>query len=304
MIPSVLNGTVDFVVSTLSATAERATVVDFSKPGFYSAGATLYTSPDQAAIIGDWEGARGRTICIANGYYATAVRGHSQHRGYTCHRLTARQSTRGRASDHHPPLCSMRPHCTSPPPPPPTPSQDLVATYGIVPLTVVDFAAGISAAKVRCCGGCGGPAELPLSGSRLLHSCLTPPCPSPPPGSCRLAPARALLPTAASPLPSPTASCRSAAAQEGPADAVLPHAHQCLAVACLPPHRQRCSTHAAPRRLPLVQVPGAQPFLTTACERPLPCMLRVGCPCAPVACVLPWCRHAAPVAAAACKLCL
>lgn len=43
--PPPLQGEVDFIIDTLSATDERAQQVDFVSPGFFSAGVSLYTTP-------------------------------------------------------------------------------------------------------------------------------------------------------------------------------------------------------------------------------------------------------------------
>jgi ABC-type amino acid transport substrate-binding protein len=73
-IPLLQNGSVDFILDTLSATDERAQLVDFVYPGFYSAGVSLYTTPEQAAILegaGGWDGLTNLTVCMPEGYYAT-----------------------------------------------------------------------------------------------------------------------------------------------------------------------------------------------------------------------------------------
>ncbi|KAI7845482.1 hypothetical protein COHA_001030 [Chlorella ohadii] len=73
-IPLLQNGSVDFIVDTLSATDDRAQLVDFVYPGFYSAGVSLYTSPEQAAMLeaaGGWDGLTNLTVCVPEGYYAT-----------------------------------------------------------------------------------------------------------------------------------------------------------------------------------------------------------------------------------------
>lgn len=57
----------DFIVDTLSATDDRAQLVDFVYPGFYSAGVSLYTSPEQAAMLdaaGGWDGLTNLTVCV------------------------------------------------------------------------------------------------------------------------------------------------------------------------------------------------------------------------------------------------
>ena len=41
--------------------------MDFVAPGFFSAGVSLYTSPEQAAILegaGGWEGLSNLTVCV------------------------------------------------------------------------------------------------------------------------------------------------------------------------------------------------------------------------------------------------
>ncbi|EFN51229.1 hypothetical protein CHLNCDRAFT_59287 [Chlorella variabilis] len=76
MIPWVQNGTVDFIIHTLSLTEERAKLVDFVHPAFYSAGVALYTTPTQGGLLaaaGGWEGVSGEPICFVAGYYATGA---------------------------------------------------------------------------------------------------------------------------------------------------------------------------------------------------------------------------------------
>ncbi|KAL4419995.1 hypothetical protein ABPG75_007093 [Micractinium tetrahymenae] len=64
--------TVDFIVGTLSMTAERARRVGFVHPGFYSSGAALYVAPgmEEAVAAMGWEGMRGQKLCAVLSYYA------------------------------------------------------------------------------------------------------------------------------------------------------------------------------------------------------------------------------------------
>lgn len=72
MIPSVKNGTVDFIVGTLSMTPARARQVDFVHPAFYSGGAALFVAPglEEAAAAMGWDGLRGQKLCMVSSYYA------------------------------------------------------------------------------------------------------------------------------------------------------------------------------------------------------------------------------------------
>ncbi|KAL4433993.1 hypothetical protein ABPG75_000434 [Micractinium tetrahymenae] len=56
------NGTVDWVVAAFSVTPDRAKLVDFVLPYYFSAGAALFAPQGNAAGITSWEGVRGKKL--------------------------------------------------------------------------------------------------------------------------------------------------------------------------------------------------------------------------------------------------
>ncbi|KAL4441823.1 hypothetical protein ABPG77_003739 [Micractinium sp. CCAP 211/92] len=66
------NGTVDWVVAAFTVTPDRAKMVDFVLPYYYSSGAALFAPQGNAPGITSWEGVRGKKIAALTGYYANS----------------------------------------------------------------------------------------------------------------------------------------------------------------------------------------------------------------------------------------
>lgn len=76
LIPAVANGTVDFLLHSLSVTETRAELVDFVRPYWYSAGVALYAPEQIDGVLdaaGGWSSLEGEPICLVEGYYAASA---------------------------------------------------------------------------------------------------------------------------------------------------------------------------------------------------------------------------------------
>jgi polar amino acid transport system substrate-binding protein len=64
---AVVDGEVDFSISSISVTEARKTIVDFVEPYYYSAGATLFAPEGTVSVEEGWEGVEEETMCIEQG---------------------------------------------------------------------------------------------------------------------------------------------------------------------------------------------------------------------------------------------
>lgn len=62
------DGRADFSIGLITVTPERALVVDFVQPYYYSSGAVLFTN-NTIDLSAGWDGITGETVCIESGYY-------------------------------------------------------------------------------------------------------------------------------------------------------------------------------------------------------------------------------------------
>lgn len=63
------NKTADWVIGTLTVTAERANSVTFIHPFYYSAGAVLYATPQKAKSLSGWNAIENQQVCTLSGYW-------------------------------------------------------------------------------------------------------------------------------------------------------------------------------------------------------------------------------------------
>jgi ABC-type amino acid transport substrate-binding protein len=73
-------GPANMSIGIISVTPERQKIVDFVKPYYYSAGATLYSTPTAAEEImanGGWDRLAGKPICVLSNFYFNIQAEHS-----------------------------------------------------------------------------------------------------------------------------------------------------------------------------------------------------------------------------------
>lgn len=67
----VADGGADCSLGSISVTEARKAVVDFVQPYYFSSGVILFAPPGSVDIEQGWEGLKGKSVCVRDGYYAS-----------------------------------------------------------------------------------------------------------------------------------------------------------------------------------------------------------------------------------------
>lgn len=98
-VADLVNGTEDMTMGQFTVSPDRAQLVDFVQPYYYSAALGIYSTPQAGPTLAEpptarWEGLRGKPVCIVAGHYFQQREFMERYRSVQQHRRSVKDQSK------------------------------------------------------------------------------------------------------------------------------------------------------------------------------------------------------------------